>query len=62
MHKSGYRNIPKFWFLIVLGGAFAMAMGKRARSLDFETNTNIVPLYSHQLRGRQRYALVGADR
>lgn len=28
MHKSGYRSIPKFWFLIVLGGAFAMAMGK----------------------------------
>jgi hypothetical protein len=27
MHKSGYRSIPKWWFLIVLGGAFAMAMG-----------------------------------
>ncbi|KAJ9110267.1 hypothetical protein QFC19_001670 [Naganishia cerealis] len=27
MHKSGYRNVPKYWFYIVLLGAFAMAMG-----------------------------------
>lgn len=27
MHKSGYRNVPKYWFYIVLVGAFAMAMG-----------------------------------
>ncbi|KAJ9117463.1 hypothetical protein QFC22_004313 [Naganishia vaughanmartiniae] len=26
MHKSGYRNVPKYWFYIVLLGAFAMAM------------------------------------
>jgi hypothetical protein len=30
MRKSGYRNVPKFWFLLVLAGAFAMAMGKMA--------------------------------
>lgn len=28
MHRSGYRNVPKFWFLLVLASAFAMAMGK----------------------------------
>lgn len=34
MHKSGYRNIPKFWFLIVLVGAFAMAMGKHKECIE----------------------------